>query len=72
MSIIPTYVIVSQLYTHLILVVFVLTIILLNIGWSTISFLGLIYSLISSVLFLIALSFMTSTLATMLRDIQLL
>ncbi|HDR3493063.1 TPA: ABC transporter permease [Bacillus wiedmannii] len=72
LSIIPTYVIVSQLYTHLILVVFVLTIILLNIGWSTISFLGLIYSLISSVLFLIALSFMTSTLATMLRDIQLL
>ncbi|EJS78500.1 ABC transporter permease [Bacillus cereus] len=72
LSIIPTYVVISQLYTHLILIIFVLVIVIVNLGFSTINILELMYGLVTSTLFLIALSFLTSTLSTMLRDIQLL
>lgn len=72
LSIIPTYVVISQLYTHLILIIFALVIVIFNLGFSTINILELMYGLVASTLFLIALSFLTSTLSTMLRDIQLL
>ncbi|MEI2319129.1 ABC transporter permease [Bacillus paramobilis] len=72
LSIIPTYVVISQLYTHLILIIFALVIVIFNLGFSTINILELLYGLVTSTVFLIALSFLTSTLSTMLRDIQLL
>lgn len=57
LSIIPTYVVISQLYTHLILIIFALVIVIFNLGFSTINILELMYGLVASTLFLIALSF---------------
>ncbi len=72
LSIIPTYVIMSQLYTHLILIAFLFIIILINLGLGTINIFILLVALLSSTAFLIAASFFTSTLSTMLRDVHLL
>ncbi|MCP1126079.1 ABC transporter permease [Bacillus sp. 3103sda1] len=72
LSIVPTYVVISQLYTHCILVVFMLIISFINQGWHTINIFALLYGMFSVTIFLVALGFITSTLSTMLRDIHLL
>lgn len=72
LSIIPTYVITSQLYTHFMLVILMLVISLISQGWHVINIFTLLYGMFSVTMFLVALGFITSTLSTMLRDIQLL
>ncbi|MEK4893619.1 ABC transporter permease [Bacillus sp. FSL M7-0996] len=71
LSIIPTYVVLSQFYTHCILVMFMLIISLVSQGWHMINILTLLYGMFSVTIFLIALGFITSTLSTMLRDVHL-
>ncbi|EDX68240.1 ABC transporter permease [Bacillus cereus group sp. MYBK40-2] len=72
LSVIPTYVVISQLYTHCILVVLLVIISLISQGWHMINIVGLLYGMFSSTILLISLGFITSTLSTMLRDIHLL
>ncbi|MBU8752342.1 MULTISPECIES: ABC transporter permease [Priestia] len=72
LSVIPTYVIVAQAYTHLILVGILLLIVISSQGLSHLNVISLLYFMISSFCFLLSLSFITSTLSTMVRDIHLL
>ncbi|WP_088042757.1 ABC transporter permease [Bacillus sp. EAC] len=72
LSITPTYVIVAQLYTHLVLMILAIAIVSLSVGISNIHIFELIYFIFSSFCFLVALSFITSTISTMMRDIHLL
>lgn len=72
LSIIPTYVVLSQLYTHIILVAILLFLVILSEGVQVIGILGLLYGIVSLTSMLIAVSFVTSTLSTMLRDLHLL
>ncbi|WP_000836011.1 ABC transporter permease [Bacillus mycoides] len=72
LSVIPTYVVISQLYTHCVLVILMLMISLISQGWHIINIFTLLYGMFAVTVFLIALGFITSTLSTMLRDIHLL
>ncbi|MET3685150.1 teichoic acid transport system permease protein [Priestia megaterium] len=72
LSVIPTYVVMAQMYTHLILVAILLIIVMISQGFSHINIISLVYFMLSSFCFLISLSFVTSTLSTMVRDIHLL
>lgn len=71
MSVIPTYVIFSKLYPHLLLIV-ISTVIFQFTGYPiSIYFLQLPYFLISTIIFLVAISLVTSTLSTIVRDVQM-
>lgn len=72
LSIIPTYVVISQLYTHLILVALLLLFVIIMQGIHLVSIVGLLYGMIAVTSMLITLAFVTSTLSTILRDFQLL
>jgi teichoic acid transport system permease protein len=71
MSVIPTYVIVSKFYSHLILVG-IITIGLQFTGY-TISpyFIQLPYFMFGTLMLLVSISLITSTLATIVRDVQM-
>ncbi|MEC2055456.1 ABC transporter permease [Peribacillus psychrosaccharolyticus] len=72
LSVIPTYVIISKFYPHVALIS--LTAIILQFTGYPISiyFIQLPYFMLSTVIFLIALSLITSTLSTIARDVQML
>ena len=73
LSIVPIYVIFSQLQTHLILLslIFFLMIVF-GVGFAGLSILGLLYFIFATTVFLIALSFVTSTLISIVKDLRLL
>ncbi|MCQ6276854.1 ABC transporter permease [Bacillus sp. V3B] len=72
MSVIPTYVIFSKLYQHLMLLVVVL-VIFQFLGYPiNIHYIQLLYFILSTVVFLVVLSLITSTLSTIVRDFQML
>jgi teichoic acid transport system permease protein len=71
MSVIPTYVIVSKFYFHVILVGIVMVILAIYGYLPSIYYLQIPYFLIANLLFLISISLITSTLATIIRDIQM-
>ncbi|WP_338470692.1 ABC transporter permease [Niallia sp. XMNu-256] len=71
MSVIPTYVIFAKLYQHLMLLAVVL-VIFQFLGYPiNIYYLQLIYFIISTVIFLVVFSLITSTLSTIVRDFQM-
>lgn len=70
MSVIPTYVIFAKLYQHLMLLA-VIIVILATIGFApTVYILQLPYYLFAVVALLVSFSLITSTLATIVRDVQ--
>ncbi|WP_075982974.1 ABC transporter permease [Bacillus massilinigeriensis] len=70
MSVIPSYVIFSKLYPHMMLIV-VITLLLQFLGYPiSIYYIQLPYFLFATVVFLFALSLITSTLTTIVRDFQ--
>jgi teichoic acid transport system permease protein len=71
LSVVPTYVLLSQLYTHIILIGITCVFIFFGHGISKVSIFGLLYFMFTTSCFLFAISFITSTFATLLRDIQL-
>ena len=72
MSVIPTFVIFSKLYQHLMLLAVVL-VVFQFLGYPiNVHYLQLPYFIISTVIFLVALSLITSTLSTIVRDFQML
>lgn len=71
MSVIPTYVIFSKFYAHLMLVG-VVTIILQFTDYSiSVYFIQLPYFMFCAIVFLVSLSLITSTLSTIIRDVQM-
>ncbi|MFC5775831.1 ABC transporter permease [Ectobacillus antri] len=72
LSVIPTYVVLSQLYAHLILLGALFVVVIANLGLPTWHWIGIIYGLLATITFLVALSFITSTLATIVRDVSML
>ncbi|UOY91155.1 ABC transporter permease [Ectobacillus sp. JY-23] len=72
LSIIPTYVVSAQLYTHGLLLIVLLGIVILSQGFSDINIFGLIYGVGSLTVFLVCLAFVTSTFSTVLRDVHML
>lgn len=72
MSVIPTYVIFSKLYQHLMLLAVVL-VIFQFLGFPiNIYYLQLPYFMLATVIFLVAFALITSTLTTIVRDFQML
>lgn len=72
MSVIPTFVIFSKLYQHLMLLAVVL-VLFQFLGYPiNVYYIQLPYFLFSTVIFLVALSLITSTLSTIVRDFQML
>lgn len=70
MSVIPSYVIFSKLYPHLMLIA-VVTVLLQFLGYPlSIYYIQLPYFLFATVIFLFALALITSTLTTIVRDFQ--
>ncbi len=71
-SVVPTYVIFAKLYQHLMLLAVVL-VVFQFLGYPVnIYYFQMIYILIASVIFLVALSLITSTISTIIRDFHLL
>lgn len=68
LSIIPTYTILSNLYSHFLLLLVLFLILLFNISSMAVNPLMLLYYIFSSVMFTWAVSFVTSTISTMIRD----
>ncbi|MGM0902867.1 MAG: ABC transporter permease [Bacillota bacterium] len=72
MSVVPTFVIFAKLYQHLMLLAVVL-VIFHFLGYPiNIYYLQLIYFIAATVVFLVALSLITSTISTIIRDFQML
>lgn len=70
LSIIPTYVILSQLYTHMILVVIMFIAVIVYHGIATINVFAFLYFMGATTIFLFALSYVTSTFSAIVRDVQ--
>lgn len=72
LSIVPSYVIFSQFYIHIVMLA--ITVILLNLSGYviTIHYLEVVYVLFSSYFLLLGISLITSTLSTIVRDIHML
>lgn len=71
MSVIPTYVITSMFYQHLILTVISMVIMSLYGYLPTLYILQLPYFMLTTLILLISISLITSTLSTIIRDIQM-
>jgi teichoic acid transport system permease protein len=71
MSVIPTYVIMSKFYQHLMLIVVIYVILLISGEKPSIYIIQLPYFMFATIVFLISLSLITSTLATVVRDVQM-
>ncbi|MBT2678842.1 ABC transporter permease [Bacillus sp. ISL-35] len=71
MSVIPTYVIVSKFYSHLILVALITLGLQFTDFTVSIYFIQLPYFMFGTLMLLIAISLITSTLATIVRDVQM-
>lgn len=71
LSIIPTYVILTQLYSHLILMLLIIILLFVIHGLNIFGVIGLIYYIITTTMFLTSISFITSTLSTIAKDFQI-
>lgn len=72
LSIVPTYTVTGQLVNHMISLLILLVAIFSTIGVQSLNFLAVGYFMIASTLLLIALALITSTLSTLVRDVNLL
>jgi len=71
MSVIPSYVIMSNFYQHVILVGIVTILFIVTGQGISIHYIQLIYYMFATILFIFSLSLITSTLATIVRDVQM-
>ncbi|MGH0565351.1 ABC transporter permease [Bacillus cereus] len=71
MSVIPSYVIMSNFYQHLILVGIVTILFLITGQGISIHYIQLVYYMFATIMFIFAFSLITSTLATIVRDVQM-
>ncbi|WP_416729811.1 ABC transporter permease [Fictibacillus sp. JL2B1089] len=72
LSIVPTYTVTAQLYNHIILLCILLFAVFTSIGFNSLNVLLIGYFTLSSTMLLISLSFITSTLSTLVRDVNIL
>ncbi|WP_174818574.1 ABC transporter permease [Paenibacillus kobensis] len=71
LSVIPTTVVLTQLYTHVALLLILVTILAFTQGVTILALTGMLFYTILLTAFLLALALITSTLATLARDVQL-
>ncbi|PGV53332.1 ABC transporter permease [Bacillus sp. AFS037270] len=71
MSVIPTFVITSKFYLHLVLVGIIMVILAIYGYTPTLYFIQLPYYIVANLLLLLAISLITSTLSTIIRDVQM-
>ncbi|EOQ20889.1 teichoic acid ABC transporter permease [Bacillus cereus] len=71
MSVIPSFVIMSNLYQHLILVGIVTILFLVTGQGISIHYIQLVYYIFATLMLIFSLSLITSTLATIVRDVQI-
>lgn len=71
MSVIPSFVIFSKYYVHLIMVIIVLIVMQLSGFFISFYFIQIIYFTLAVLAFTYALALITSTLATIVRDVQM-
>ncbi|QFT90688.1 Teichoic acid translocation permease protein TagG [Bacillus sp. THAF10] len=71
MSVIPTYVIMSKIYQHIVLLLIIIVMLIYLDFPINIHYLQLPYFIFCTVILLMAIGFITSTLTTLLRDIQM-
>jgi len=71
MSVIPTYVIFSKFYSHLMLLVVIIIILYFNGFPIAISIIQLPYYMFATLILILAISLITSTLSTIVRDVQM-
>lgn len=71
MSVIPSYVIISNFYQHLILVGIVTILFLITGQGLSIQYFQLVYYMFAAVMFIFSISLITSTLSTIVRDVQM-
>ncbi|MDZ5607033.1 ABC transporter permease [Bacillus pseudomycoides] len=71
MSVIPSFVIISNFYQHLILVGIVTILFLIAGPGISIHYIQLVYYMFATIMFIFSLSLITSTLATIVRDVQM-
>lgn len=72
MSVIPSYVIISKFYSHLIVLSLVVVVLMVFGIFPTVFIIQLVYFMAATIALMIAISMVTSTLATIARDIQVL
>ncbi|WP_129690868.1 ABC transporter permease [Gottfriedia acidiceleris] len=72
LSIIPSYVVLSRFNTHIFMMLILIVGVIVNRGVEQMNIFALIYFMLTGLLFNIALSLLTSTLSTMVRDVHLL
>lgn len=70
MSVIPSFVIFSKLYSHLVVLALVIVFLMIFGIFPTIFLIQLVYFMIAAIALMIAISMVTSTLATIVRDVQ--
>ncbi|MGG0276169.1 ABC transporter permease [Bacillus rhizoplanae] len=71
MSVIPSYVIISNFYQHVILVGIVTILFVITGQGISIHYIQLVYYMFATIIFIFSLSLITSTLATIVRDVQI-
>jgi teichoic acid transport system permease protein len=71
MSVIPTFVIITKFYQHLMVLAAVIIILQCTGAYVTIQVLQLPYFMLSTIALMVSLSLITSTLATIVRDVQM-
>ncbi|MFD1172396.1 ABC transporter permease [Oceanobacillus picturae] len=71
MSVIPSYVIFSQLYVHIIMVILTIIIFQFTGNYINIYYVQLFYFMFASICLIFALSLITSTLSTIIRDVHM-
>jgi teichoic acid transport system permease protein len=71
MSVIPTYVIISKFYSHMMLLIVVIIILFFNGFPITLPIIQLPYFMFATIILLVAISLITSTLSTIVRDVQM-
>ncbi|CAI8720663.1 ABC transporter permease [Bacillus pseudomycoides] len=71
MSVIPSFVIMSNLYQHLILIGIVTILFLVTGQGISIHYIQLVYYMFATLMLIFSLSLITSTLATIVRDVQM-
>ncbi|MFA2565523.1 teichoic acid ABC transporter permease [Bacillus wiedmannii] len=71
MSVIPSFVIMSNLYQHLILIGIVTILFLVTGQGISIHYIQLVYYIFATIILIFSLSLITSTLATIVRDVQM-
>ncbi|MDM5314880.1 ABC transporter permease [Fictibacillus sp. b24] len=72
LSIVPTYTVTAQLYNHLILLMLLILTVIASIGLVSLNLFLVFYFTVAAIFLLVAIALITSTLSTLVRDVNIL